>query len=51
MSVYYRSWELGEAGVPFGSMAPNIIGIAQTNLILFSGTWWIGHALFFTAEI
>ena len=51
MSVYYRSWELGEAGVPFGSRAPNIIGIARTNLILFSGTWWIGHALFFTAEI
>ncbi|KKR48424.1 MAG: hypothetical protein UT86_C0005G0008 [Candidatus Magasanikbacteria bacterium GW2011_GWC2_40_17] len=47
MSIYYRSWELGEAGVPFGSRAPNIIGIARTNLILFSGTWWLGHTLFF----
>lgn len=49
MSIYYRSWELGEAGVPFGSRAPDIIGIARTNLILFSGIWWLGHALFFTA--
>ena len=47
MSVYYRSWELGEAGVPLGSRAPDIIGIVRTNLILFSGTWWLGHALFF----
>lgn len=47
MSIYYRSWELVEAGVPFGSRAPDIIGITRTNLILFSGTWWLGHALFF----
>lgn len=51
MSIYYRSWELGEAGVPFGSRAPDIIGIARTNLILFSGTWWLSHALFFTAGV
>jgi hypothetical protein len=47
MSVYYRVWELGEAYVPFGSRAPDIIGIDRGNLFLFSGTWWLGHALFF----
>jgi len=47
MSIYYRSWELGEAHVPFGSRAPDIMGIPRENLILFSGTWWLGHALFF----
>jgi len=47
MSVYYRVWELGEAYVPFGSRAPDIIGIDRHNLFLFSGTWWLGHALFF----
>ncbi len=47
MSVYYRAWELGEAYVPFGSRAPDILGIDRTNLLFFSGTWWLGHALFF----
>lgn len=47
MSTYYRAWELGEAGVPFGSRAPDILGIERVNLILFSGTWWLGHAIFF----
>lgn len=51
MSTYYRAWELGEAYVPFGSRAPDILGIIRTNLILFSGTWWLGHALFFTLGI
>lgn len=49
MSIYYRAWELGEAHVPFGSRAPDIIGIPRNVLILFSGIWWLGHALFFTA--
>ncbi|MBI4993105.1 MAG: hypothetical protein HZC26_03145 [Candidatus Magasanikbacteria bacterium] len=47
MSTYYRAWELGEARVPFGSRAPDIIGIARDNLFLFSGAWWLGHAMFF----
>lgn len=47
MSIYYRAWELGEAYVPFGSRAPDITGINRDNLLLFSGTWWLGHALFF----
>ena len=47
MSIYYRAWELGEAYVPFGARAPDIIGIHRENLLLFSGTWWLGHALFF----
>ena len=51
MSTYYRAWELGEVGVPFGSRAPDIINVARTNLILFSGTWWLGHALFFVAGV
>lgn len=47
MSTYYRVWELGEAYVSWGSRAPDILGIDRTNVILFGGTWWIGHALFF----
>jgi hypothetical protein len=49
MSIYYRAWELFEAYAPFGSRAPDIIGINRGNLILFSGTWWLAHALFFAA--
>ena len=51
MSIYYRAWELGEAHVPFGSRAPDIIGVARENLLLFSGIWWLGHALFFVAGV
>lgn len=51
MSTYYRAWELGEARVPFGSRAPDIIGIARDNLFLFSGAWWLGHALFFVIGV
>ncbi|MBI3032360.1 hypothetical protein HYY69_02705 [Candidatus Woesearchaeota archaeon] len=51
MSIYYRAWELGEAHVPFESRAPDIIGIERTNLLLFSGTWWLGHALFFVLGV
>lgn len=51
MSVYYRAWELGEAQVPFGSRAPEIYGIARDNLVLFSGTWWFGHATFFVIGV
>ncbi len=47
MSTYYRAWELFEAYAPLGSRAPNIYGIDRTNLLLFSGAWWIGHASFF----
>lgn len=51
MSVYYRAWELGEARVPFGSRAPDIIGIARDNIFLFSGAWWLGHASFFIVGV
>lgn len=51
MSTYYRAWELEEAYVSFGSRAPNIIGIPRNNIILFSGTWWLGHALFFASGV
>lgn len=46
MSTYYRAWELGEAGVPFGSRAPDIIGIARYS-ISFAIIWWLVHASFF----
>ena len=49
MSTYYRAWEFGEAHVPFGSRAPDIIGIPRNVLILFSGIWWLSHAFFFGA--
>ncbi len=48
MSIYYRAWELGEAGVPFGSRAPDILGLSRES-ILFALAWWLGHALFFVA--
>ena len=51
MSAYYRAWELGEAGVPFGSRAPDVIGIVRDNSFLFSGAWWLGHALFFIVGV
>lgn len=50
MSTYYRAWELGEAHVPFGSRAPDILGISR-GTILFSTLWWIGHASFFIIGI
>ena len=46
MSAYYRAWELGEAGVPFGSRAPDIFSIVRSSF-LFPAVWWIGHASFF----
>lgn len=51
MSTYYRAWELYEAYAPFGSRAPDIYGVERTNLLIFSGTWWIGHAAFFIIGI
>ena len=50
MSIYYRAWELGEAHVPFGSRAPDIIGIYRESL-LFPSVWWLGHALFFVLGV
>lgn len=51
MSTYYRAWELGEAHVPFGARAPDIYGVPRDSLILFSGTWWAGHATFFVIGV
>ena len=50
MSTYYRAWELGEAHVPFGARAPDIFGITRMT-ILFSLTWWLAHAFFFTMGV
>ena len=46
MSLYYRWWEYF-SNVPLSSRAPDIIFLDRTNVILFSGTWFVGHALFF----
>lgn len=50
MSMYYRAWELGEAYVPFGSRAPDILGISRTS-IWFSIIWWLGHTAFFAVGV
>lgn len=50
MSTYYRVWELSEAHIPFGSRAPDILGISRET-ILFALVWWLGHALFFIVGI
>lgn len=50
MSIYYRAWELGEAHVPFGSRAPDIIGVLRESLF-FPLIWWLGHALFFVIGV
>jgi len=45
MSTYYRAWELGEANVPFGSRAPDIIGITRYTpfCLASSGGWLTPH--------
>lgn len=50
MSTYYRAWELGEAYAPFGSRAPDILGISRESL-LFVAVWWLGHASFFIVGV
>lgn len=51
MSIYYRAWELIEAQAPFGARAPDIVGILRSDLLAFSGTWWLAHALFFAVGV
>jgi len=51
MASYYRAYELFQVYIPLGSEAPDIFGIDRHNLILFSGTWWLGHALFFVIGV
>lgn len=46
MSTYYRAWELIEAGVPFGTRSPDIVGITRYSF-LFVVAWWLAHATFF----
>ena len=50
MSTYYRAWELFEEYAPFGSRAPDILGVQRESL-LFPALWWIGHASFFVVGV
>jgi len=50
MSLYYRWWEYF-SNVPLSSRAPDILFLDRTNVILFAGTWFIGHALFFVIGV
>ena len=50
MSLYYRWWEYF-SNVPFSSRAPDLIFLDRSNVILFAGTWFIGHALFFVIGV
>ncbi len=50
MSIYYRAWEWGEAKVPFGSRAPDILGVSRESLF-FPLVWWLGHAAFFVVGV
>ena len=50
MSLYYRWWEYF-SNLPFSSRAPDIIFLDRSNVILFAGTWFIGHALFFIVGV
>lgn len=50
MSLYYRWWEYF-SGVPFSVRAPDIIFLDRSNVLLFAGTWFLAHALFFLIGI
>lgn len=50
MSLYYRWWEYF-SNVPLSSRAPDIIFLDRSNVILFAGTWFIAHALFFVIGV
>lgn len=50
MSTYYRVWELFEAMAPWGSRAPDIIGIVR-GTVLFIAVWGIAHASFFVIGV
>ena len=46
MSLYYRWWEYF-SDVPFSVRAPDIIFLDRSNVLLFAGTWFFAHAIFF----
>lgn len=50
MSLYYRWWEYF-SNVPFSVRAPDILFIDRNNVILFGGSWFIAHGLFFLVGI
>lgn len=50
MSTYYRSWELFEALAPWGSRAPDIVGLLRGS-VLFIAAWGLAHASFFVIGV
>lgn len=50
MSLYYRWWEFS-VGVSYGERAPDIIFLDRTQAVLFGGTWFLSHAIFFVIGI
>lgn len=50
MSTYYRSWEIFEALVPWGSRAPDIIGLVRGS-VFFILAWGAGHTMFFIVGV
>ena len=50
MSLYYRWWEYF-SGAPYSARAPDIIFLDRANVILFAGTWFAAHALFFLVGV
>lgn len=50
MSTYYRSWELFEALAPWGSRAPDIVGLIRGS-VLFIIAWGLAHASFFAIGV
>lgn len=50
MSLYYRWWEYFSR-VPFSVRAPDIVFVNRESVVLFAGTWFVAHSLFFLIGI
>lgn len=50
MSLYYRWWEYF-SGAPYSARAPDILFLERANVVMFAGTWFLAHALFFLAGV
>ncbi|HEY4486779.1 MAG TPA: hypothetical protein VJB70_03565 [Candidatus Paceibacterota bacterium] len=50
MSLYYRWWEF-VSGIPYGIRPPDIVFIDRSDVLLFAGSWFLGHSLFYLTGI